>query len=217
MALCIQIHHHPRAWWHVWRCWTNFLSNGFECNRILLFVTKKFKKTLSTFSSVQTIEEPSRITEQTQSLIDLIIVSSELVNIVNTEVLDMHVFSDHCLVKCGLDLQVKSNAAGSDVIGLQMLKLCSSYILHQLTRLFNSCLLKGFFSLSRAMEGGSYSTTAKDQQSEVTFGPIRILLIQSKLLEKLVAAQVSRYVAECRILPDVQSGFVVDKAHRQLW
>jgi hypothetical protein len=65
--------------------------------------TKYFQNLISCFSLIQIVTEPTRITDRSQTLIDIICVSKNLsISCLNT--VDMSGLSDHCLVSCHIDI-----------------------------------------------------------------------------------------------------------------
>ncbi|KAF9803255.1 hypothetical protein SFRURICE_007101 [Spodoptera frugiperda] len=93
---------------------------------------------------------------------------------------------------------LKSNAEGSDQIALNMFILTIPQTLTVLTRIINTSIVTANFPDAWKL--------AKDLR------PISILPLMSKVLERVVGEQMSKYIEDSGILPDVQSGFSAERA-----
>lgn len=80
-----------------------------DFNTDLLILNNKtiqFNAVLEGIGLLQIIKEPTRITQDTCSLIDFIIINSTL-NFSNCQILDASNISDHCVVSCNMEIKYK--------------------------------------------------------------------------------------------------------------
>lgn len=102
---------------------------------------------------------------------------------------------------------LQSNAIGSDGVSLTMLKSTLPYTLKAITSIINNSLLSGTYpsawqeAIIKPLPKKGNVNSVKDLR------PISILPCLSKVLEKVVHAQVSKYIEINNILPVYQSGF----------
>ena len=98
-------------------------------------------------------------------------------------------------------------ATGSDGIPGLILKTFSSTIAPSLTKLMNLSLSKG--CVPRVLKVAHVTPLFKggDAKEPKNYRPVSLLPIISKLLEKLVHSQLSRYLDRTHGIPDVQFAF----------
>lgn len=102
---------------------------------------------------------------------------------------------------------IKSNAYGSDKISICMLRYCSPYLDPYITHIINSCLEYNYYpqhwkeSIIRPIAKISNPKEFSDLR------PVSILPAISKILEKAVHLQITKYLDEFNILSDFQAGF----------
>ena len=102
---------------------------------------------------------------------------------------------------------LKSNATGIDGISLDMLSLMLPDMLGTITAIINRSIETSTYpdlwkeAIIRPLPKSSNPSTLKDLR------PISILPCISKVLEKIVSAQVTKFLENNNILPPVQSGF----------
>lgn len=104
-------------------------------------------------------------------------------------------------------LSIKSNAEGCDGINIKLLKLIIEHILPSLTHIFNFSFSSGVFpdiwkhARIRPLAKVMTPTGVGD------YRPISILPALSKVAEKLVCTQLTRYLSNHNLLDRFQSGF----------
>uniref|UniRef100_A0A1Y1M3U5 Reverse transcriptase domain-containing protein n=1 Tax=Photinus pyralis TaxID=7054 RepID=A0A1Y1M3U5_PHOPY len=102
---------------------------------------------------------------------------------------------------------IKSNSTGSDNISLHMWKLCLPRLLPYILHIINSCLLDGSFPLPWKVANVIPLPKVKVPNGYGDLRPISILPCISKVLEKIMSAQIRSYIEKEGILPEMQSGF----------
>lgn len=102
---------------------------------------------------------------------------------------------------------IKSNACGSDNISIKMLSLCCPLLLPHLTHIINFCLMHSVFPRcwGEAVVVPVPKNSNPKEYSDLR--PISILPVLSKILEKVVDAQIRLHLNQFQILPSLQSGF----------
>lgn len=102
---------------------------------------------------------------------------------------------------------IKSGAAGSDNVSLNMIKLCCPNVLPYITHIVNICLTEDVFpdNWGWAIVHPIPKVSKPSQFTDLR--PISLLPILSKIFERIVAAQLSQYIKNENILPPTQSGF----------
>lgn len=102
---------------------------------------------------------------------------------------------------------LKSNAIGYDNINLKMLNLVFPHLTIYFTYIINQCLINGIFP--DAWKKANVLPIPKNSNpTELSqFRPISILPTLSKVLEKIVANQLNKYLLSKSIIPSIQSGF----------
>lgn len=102
---------------------------------------------------------------------------------------------------------IKSNATGPDNINIHMILMCCPFIMPYIVNIINSCLLDSVFprawKVSKVLPQPKKSKIAGFSDLR----PISILPTLSKVLEKIMAQQISEHLKEFSILPEKQSGF----------
>nr|XP_022910667.1 uncharacterized protein LOC111421719 [Onthophagus taurus] len=104
-------------------------------------------------------------------------------------------------------LNLKSNAIGTDGIGIKMLLLCCPLILPYICHIINYCIQGSVFpdcwktALITPIPKSSNPSQLKDLR------PISILPVISKILEKIIADRLREHLDKFNILPMRQSGF----------
>lgn len=112
---------------------------------------------------------------------------------------------------------LKSNARGSDEVSLDMLRLTLPQSLGAITAIINQSILDGVFpnswktAIIRPLPKVGVPSTMSDLR------PISLLPILSKVLERVVCEQLTRYLEEHNILPQRQSGFRRGSVLQLLW
>lgn len=102
---------------------------------------------------------------------------------------------------------LKSNALGIDKINLEMIKLTLPHSLNTITNIINTSISSHAFpilwrrAIVRPIAKNTNPLCLKDLR------PISILPCLSKILEKVVYLQVSKFLESNKLLPDLQSGF----------
>lgn len=104
-------------------------------------------------------------------------------------------------------LSIKSHSVGCDLISITMLKLVSSFLLHHITFIINTCILTSTYP--RAWKTACVVPLAKNSNpiDLSHLRPISILPTLSKVLELILKSQISNYVFDNNIIPAFQSGF----------
>lgn len=103
--------------------------------------------------------------------------------------------------------EIKTRAAGEDNINIDMIKLTLNVTLPIITRIVNKSIETNTFpsSWKRALVK---PIPKKSNVSELKdLRPISILPVLSKILEKVILLQVSRYLEDIKVIPKFQSGF----------
>lgn len=105
---------------------------------------------------------------------------------------------------------LKSGSPGCDGINLKMLAYITPHLSDYITFIINKSLSTGMFP-SRWKLAHVVPIPKLSNPSQLNdFRPISILPLLSKILEKIVAKQLTTYVNEYSILPSTQSGFRSD-------
>lgn len=102
---------------------------------------------------------------------------------------------------------LKSNAFGSDKISLTMLKLCLPKVLNHITHIISCCLEAGYFPGTWKVAVITPIPKNNSPNSVSDLRPISLLPVLSKILEKIVYAQIECHLLQNNILPQHQSGF----------
>lgn len=103
--------------------------------------------------------------------------------------------------------EIKTNARGIDDISLEMITLMLPQCLDTLTNMINKSITSAVFptawktAIVKPLPKISTPLDIKDLR------PISLLPCLSKVLEKVVSSQVTKYLEDHNILPDMQSGF----------
>lgn len=102
---------------------------------------------------------------------------------------------------------IRSNARGVDNIDLKMLDLVLPHLSEYLTFIINKCLTGGVFP--KVWKDAYVIPLQKTSNPKhlTDFRPISILPTVSKVLEKIIAEQLTSFVHTSGIIPDTQSGF----------
>lgn len=101
---------------------------------------------------------------------------------------------------------IKSNAVGVDGITITMLKLCLPYCLNPLTHIINYSIEKG--EIPAIWKTALVLPLPKKENPSLSdLRPISVLPAGSKLLEKMIQAQMVKYLNDNDIIPIYQSGF----------
>ena len=103
--------------------------------------------------------------------------------------------------------EVKTHAKGHDDLGICFLSMIFECILPTVTHIINFSLFTGSFPDSWKLAHIVPIPKVKNPELPNQFRPISILPVLSKLLEKVVHSQVSKYVIEHNLLSPYQSGF----------
>lgn len=103
--------------------------------------------------------------------------------------------------------EIKSKAVGSDQLSIDMIKAVSPYCIDAITHLINQSLTKGIFPDAWKLSIVHPLPKTDNPNSVEHLRPISVLPAMSKVLEKVVAEQVERYIEGQDILPKCQSGF----------
>lgn len=103
--------------------------------------------------------------------------------------------------------EIKSLATGADQINLDMLLLCVDAIVPYITNIVNSCILdKRFPDIWKVSK--IHPLLKKQNINDYNdLRPISILPVLSKIMEKVMNAQIREYLDTHNILPEYQSGF----------
>ena len=98
-------------------------------------------------------------------------------------------------------------ATGSDGIPGLLLKQCAAVIAPSLTAIFNVSLTTG--ELPRAFKVANIAPVYKsgDREEAGNYRPISLLPIVSKVLEKIVSAQLKRFIQRNNLLPETQFAY----------
>lgn len=104
-------------------------------------------------------------------------------------------------------VKLKTGAMGFDGINLFTLNLCIPFLLPYITHVINFCIGKSVFP--REWKKAKIIPVAKVTNPEAfcDLRPISILPIMSKILEKVLEAQLVEYVYAENVIPQHQSGF----------
>lgn len=102
---------------------------------------------------------------------------------------------------------IKTNARGHDDISIDMLKLTLPKSLAVITHLINLSIESQIFPNKWKHALVIPLPKQESVQSYKDLRPISILPILSKILERIVQTQLSKYFKEYNILPQIQSGF----------
>ena len=104
-------------------------------------------------------------------------------------------------------IEIKSKALSWDQLNIDMLLISCPYIVPFLVHILNTCLLENVFPDQWKVSKVIPLPKKNDVTSYNDLRPISILSPLSKLLEKVMAAQVRDHLTQYNILPDRQSGF----------
>lgn len=103
--------------------------------------------------------------------------------------------------------KIKNSAPGFDGLSIAFIKICCPHILLYLVHIFNSIIVTTKFPTSWKHARITPIPKIKNPQEISDLRPISILIGLSKILEKLLAEQLSQFLDENHILPQIQSGF----------
>lgn len=106
------------------------------------------------------------------------------------------------VIKC-----IKSNAEGIDGINLNMLILTFPYTIDFITSVINTSILTSTFPDIWKLAVVNPLPKVSNPSMLTDLRPISILPCLSKIMEKVVCTQLTAYLENNNILPDVQSGF----------
>lgn len=109
------------------------------------------------------------------------------------------------VVKCFNSL--KSNAVGADLISLKMFNLVSFFLIDHLTFIINHCLKSSTYPEAWKIANVLPFPKIANPLDLSHLRPISILPMLSKVLEKIMHFQISEYVFDNDIIPNIQSGF----------
>lgn len=102
---------------------------------------------------------------------------------------------------------IKTSSVGSDGIDIKMITLLIPYLTPYITYIINKALSSNTFPLSWKM-ADVIPVPKNDVPSELShYRPISILLIFSKILERIMFTQLNKFVLNNSIIPVTQSGF----------
>lgn len=104
-------------------------------------------------------------------------------------------------------LSIKSNAQGVDEINMDMILMTLPFTLHIITSLVNKSISSTIFPSSWKYALVTPIPKVNSPESFKDLRPISLLPFLSKVLERIVFWQLSRFVDANAILPDSQSGF----------
>ncbi|XP_075162960.1 uncharacterized protein LOC142235586 [Haematobia irritans] len=99
-------------------------------------------------------------------------------------------------------MAIKSNAAGFDNIYPQLIKIILPHILPYITHLFNMILTTGNYP-----SAWKYAKIIPTPKTSDEYRPISILPFLSKVFERIIHNQISKYLNEENLLSSRQSGF----------
>ncbi|KAI5739515.1 hypothetical protein M8J77_020172 [Diaphorina citri] len=102
---------------------------------------------------------------------------------------------------------IKSNATGDDGISLKFIKLFSCSVVPILAHIYNSSLTSGEFPCKWKSSLVTPIPKVKSPSSVNDYRPISILPALSKVFERLVFAQLNKYLLQNSLLNPLQSGF----------
>lgn len=102
---------------------------------------------------------------------------------------------------------IKTNATGHDELCINMLKLCGEGIVNPIVNIINSCILESYFPV-QWRKAVCFPLAKTENVSEFThMRLISVLPVLSKVLERVMALQLTDYLEKYGILPKNQSGF----------
>ena len=103
---------------------------------------------------------------------------------------------------------IKSNAAGHDDLTLLMIRLCLPTLINHVTNIINSCLERGYFPQCWKKSVVTPIPKTKNPVNINDLRPISLLPVLSKVLERVVHAQIFEYLKQNNLIPVHQSGFI---------
>lgn len=121
------------------------------------------------------------------------------------QIFSFEMISDLDVIKIIQNL--KSKAYGYDKLNITLVHLCCPFIVPYLTHIFNECISTQYFpnNCKRALVFPLPKISRPSEFSHLR--SISVLPIFSKILEKILECQISRFVNQNNILPIKQSGF----------
>ena len=96
---------------------------------------------------------------------------------------------------------------GSDLISLKMFKIVSIFLIEHLTHIINSCLSSSTFPKAWKLANVIPLAKTSNPIDMSQLRPISILPMLSKVLEKIMHNQISKYIFGNNIISSAQSGF----------
>ncbi len=197
----------------------------FNCDLLILLPDNKTSFTnrlvdiINLFQLTQVIEEPTRITSDTQTLLDLFI-TNKPENIINSGVVQLGI-SDHNLIFGCRKLSLGKNqpkivetrnykyykSCGQDKIPSTLLKDSCEISAYYLTFIYNCSLATGIFPDDWKVARISPIYKSGDKQECGNYRPISVLSVAAKVFEKLMSDQLNGYLRKENILTKSQSGF----------
>ena len=103
--------------------------------------------------------------------------------------------------------KIKSKAKGHDNLNIDLIELCCPYILPYLTHVINNCILYSVYPDCWKKALVVPLPKVNDPRELKDLRPISILPCLSKILEKIINEQLTKYAELHRLLPENQSGF----------
>lgn len=102
---------------------------------------------------------------------------------------------------------IKTKVTGCDNLNINMILYCCPYIVPYLTHIINSCIEKNYFPTCWKVAHVIPLPKVKNPSELKDLRPISILPVLSKLIEKILNAQIREHLNKFDILPETQSGF----------
>ena len=99
------------------------------------------------------------------------------------------------------------NSCGLDTIPIKLIKLASPIVTPFLTKLINDCITNGIFPKCLKQSRVIPLYKSGDVHDPSNYRPISLLSCISKIFEKVLKAQLYRYLIKFNILSDSQFGF----------
>ncbi|XP_044744208.1 uncharacterized protein LOC123306313 [Coccinella septempunctata] len=126
-------------------------------------------------------------------------------NPISSELFSFRLVDENDIIK--VLKKVKNSAPGSDNISISFVKICCPHILPFLVNIYNSIILSSKFPSSWKCARVTPIPKKGIPKELSDLRPISILPGLSKILEKIMAVQLSEYLELNGILPATQSGF----------
>ena len=119
--------------------------------------------------------------------------SIDIINSKNISTVFEFRYTDETEVKSVISKLDINKTMGYDFISSKIIKLCSNNIAHVVVKLINACIDKHIFPCEMKLADVASIFKKNDRLDESNYRPISILIIMSKVFEKIFASRITMY------------------------